>query len=112
MLRPSDIAHSLETSRTHRVHGLTVLSGTRLHAAVGALAIDVNSIHHQAVDRLAPSLRATAYAPDGVVEAVETADAWWAAAVQWHPEELMEDAEPWDRAIFEAFASVCEEQGR
>ncbi|MBA4070871.1 MAG: gamma-glutamyl-gamma-aminobutyrate hydrolase [Gemmatimonas sp.] len=107
MLRPSEVGHSQESSGTQRVHGLTILSGTRLHAAVRALAIDVNSIHHQAVDRLASSLHATAYAPDGVVEAVETAGDWWTLAVQWHPEELMEDAQPWDRAIFEAFAQAC-----
>ncbi|MHB0963464.1 MAG: gamma-glutamyl-gamma-aminobutyrate hydrolase family protein [Gemmatimonadaceae bacterium] len=109
MLRPGEIGHSLESSRTHRVHGVTILSGSRLAAAIGASAIDVNSIHHQAVDTLAPSLRATAYAPDGVVEAVETTGDWWTLAVQWHPEELMEDAKPWDRAIFQAFATACEE---
>ena len=109
MLRPSEIGHSLESSRTHRVHGVTVLSGSRLAAAIGTSAIDVNSIHHQAVDQLAPSLRATAYAPDGVVEAAETTGDWWTLAVQWHPEELMADAKPWDRAIFQAFAQACEE---
>lgn len=110
MLRPSEIGHSLESSRSHRVHGVTILSGSRLAAAIGAAAIDVNSIHHQAVDQLAPSLRATAYAADGVVEAAETTDDWWTLAVQWHPEELMADAQPWDRAIFEAFAQACAER--
>lgn len=109
MLRPSEIGHALETSRTHRVHDVTILSGSRLAAATGALSIDVNSLHHQAVDRLAASLRATAYAPDGVVEALETTGDWWTLAVQWHPEELMQDAKPWDRAIFQAFARACDE---
>jgi len=108
MLRPSEIGHSLESSRTHRIHEVTILSGSRLAAVVGTAVIDVNSIHHQAVDRLAPTLRATAYAPDGVVEAAETTGDWWTLAVQWHPEELMEDAKPWDRAIFQAFAQACE----
>jgi len=109
MLRPSDIGHSLESSRAHRVHRVTILSGSRLAAATGALDIEVNSIHHQAVDQLAPSLRATAFAPDGVVEAVETTGEWWALAVQWHPEELMADAKPWDRALIAAFARACED---
>ncbi len=109
LLHPSEIGHSLESSRSHRVHGVTILRGSRLAAAIGTSAIDVNSIHHQAVDQLAPSLRATAYAPDGVVEAAETTDNWWTLAVQWHPEELMEDAQPWDRAIFQAFARACDE---
>lgn len=108
MLRPSEIGHSLESARTHRVHGVTILRGSRLAAAVGTSAIDVNSLHHQAVDQLAPSLRASAYAPDGVVEAAESTGEWWTLAVQWHPEELLEDAKPWDRAIFAAFAQACE----
>lgn len=107
MLRPSDVAHSLESSRTHRVHGLTVFAGTRLAAAISATQIDVNSLHHQAIDKLAPSLCATAYAPDGVVEAVETRDDWWVLAVQWHPEELIDDLKPWDREVFAAFAAAC-----
>jgi putative glutamine amidotransferase len=107
MQRPSEIPHSLETSRRNRVHGLTILHGSRLFAAVGSTAIDVNSIHHQAVDRLAPCLQATAYAPDGVIESAETTDDWWVLAVQWHPEELLDDPAPWDRAVFAAFAREC-----
>ncbi len=111
MERRSDIGHALESSRRHRVHGLTVLSDSRLAAAVGALAMDVNSLHHQAVDRLAPRLSATAYAPDGVIEAAETTDDWWVMGVQWHPEELLDDPKPWDRAIFAAFAQACAAAG-
>ncbi len=108
MQRPSDVPHSLETSRTHRVHSLTILERSRLAAAIKQKQIEVNSLHHQAVDELAPSLRATAYAPDGVVEAVETRDDWWVLAVQWHPEELIDDSKPWDRAIFATFAAACD----
>ena len=43
--------------------------------------------HHQAVDRLAPGLVATAWAGDGTVEAVEAVDAPFVVGVQWHPEE-------------------------
>ncbi len=49
----------------------------------------VNSIHHQAVDELAPGLDAVAWAPDDTVEAVEGSDdGWFLRAVQWHPEKL------------------------
>jgi putative glutamine amidotransferase len=107
--RPREVAHALESSRTHRVHEVTVLQHSRLAAAVAEPQIEVNSLHHQAIDALAPSLWTTAYAPDGVIEAVETRDDWWALAVQWHPEELIHDTKPWDRAIFTAFASACEQ---
>ncbi|NOY06948.1 MAG: gamma-glutamyl-gamma-aminobutyrate hydrolase family protein, partial [Chlorobi bacterium] len=52
---------------------------------------DVNSSHHQAVDQPAPTLRVTARAPDGVVEAMEWMDAagnGFLLLVQWHPERL------------------------
>jgi putative glutamine amidotransferase len=45
----------------------------------------VNSIHHQAISDPGPDLRATAWSPDGVIEAAE-ADGL--LAVQWHPERL------------------------
>lgn len=46
----------------------------------------VNSYHHQAINRLAPALRSTATAPDGVIEAVESALYRRLLAVQFHPE--------------------------
>lgn len=50
-------------------------------------ALQVNSAHHQAIDRLGSGLQAVQWAPDGVIEAVmhETLPVW---AVQWHPERL------------------------
>ena len=44
--------------------------GSRLHAALGVDEIEVNSFHHQAIETLAPGLKATG-APDGVVEVIE-----------------------------------------
>lgn len=55
----------------------------------GATALQVNSIHHQGIKELAPPLRATAWAPDGVIEAVEQRDgSEWIMGIQWHPEWL------------------------
>ena len=108
--RPSPIRHPRSDARTSRVHAVAVSAGSRLAAAADAVAFDVNSLHHQAVDRLAADLHATAHAPDGVVEAAETADDWWVLGVQWHPEELLDDPHPWDRAIFAAFAAQCRGQ--
>jgi putative glutamine amidotransferase len=105
--RPSDIRHGRDDAPGDRVHALTVTPGSRLAAALGATTLAANSFHHQAIDRLAPDLRATAHAPDGVIEGAETASDWWALAVQWHPEELVGDAKPWDRGIFAAFAAEC-----
>lgn len=61
----------------------------------------VNSLHHQAIKDLAPQLRATARSPDGIIEAVETADRN-IVAVQAHPEELVE-YHSWARDLFARF---------
>jgi len=106
--QPGAIRHAHDDARTERVHGITVQAGSRLAAALGATRLEANSMHHQAVDRVAEPLRATAHASDGIIEGVETAsDDWWVLGVQWHPEELIGDVQPWDRRIFDAFAKEC-----
>ncbi|MCM2390401.1 gamma-glutamyl-gamma-aminobutyrate hydrolase family protein [Streptomyces albipurpureus] len=62
-----------------------------LYASIVPEATEVPTYHHQAVDRLTPSLMAGAHAEDGTVEAVEratpgTAGESWVLGVQWHPE--------------------------
>ena len=105
--RPSAIAHDGSWGRSDRVHDVRVTAGSRLAAALGATAAIANSLHHQAIARVADGLVAVAHAPDGVVEGVEwSADDWWMAGVQWHPEELTSTAEEWDRALFAAFATA------
>ena len=55
----------------HPRHPMAVEPGSRLHEALGVDEIEVNSFHHQAIGSLAPGLRATGVAPDGVIEVVE-----------------------------------------
>ena len=107
--RPGTIRHARADAADQRVHGITVQAGSRLAAALGTKQFDANSMHHQAVDRIAETLRATAHASDGIIEGVEAANAdWWVLGVQWHPEELVGDPQPFDRGIFAAFAAQCE----
>ena len=101
--RPHALPHAPGGSRDARVHVVRVDPGSRLALALGATELRVNSSHHQAVDQLAPALASTAHAADGVIEGAEARDDWWMIGVQWHPEELVATAEPWDRALFEAF---------
>lgn len=101
-------AHELDDLRDARVHTVRVEPGSRLAAVVGDHAIRVNSVHHQAIDRLGAGLRPNAWAEDGIIEGVESGDAdWWMLGVQWHPEELLETPEHWDRRLLEAFADAC-----
>lgn len=105
--RPAPIDHDCSDRRAERVHAVEIERGSRLAHALGvdALSRDFNSSHHQSIDRPADSLRVVARAPDGIVEGVETDGDWWVLGVQWHPEELVDTPEPWDRSLFTAFAA-------
>jgi putative glutamine amidotransferase len=70
----------------HPRHPISIEDGTALAAALGSGTAEVNSYHHQAIDRLGSGLHAIACAPDGCVEAVEHSQAG-VLAVQWHPED-------------------------
>jgi putative glutamine amidotransferase len=105
--RPNSLPHNPAGPRDRRTHSVDIIPDSALARAIGAEKIEVNSFHHQCPDRIAPGLRVTATAPDGIVEGLESDDAgWWMLAVQWHPEELDRTSEPWDRGLFSAFASA------
>jgi len=73
-------------------HEVLVSEGGVLDRIVGKPRFEVNSVHGQAVNRLADGLRVEARAPDGVVEAFSVADsAGFTLCVQWHPEWLAAD---------------------
>ena len=104
---PSALPHAPPGSRAARVHEVHVAPATRLADALNARCVRVNSVHHQAIARVALGLRVTARAPDGIIEAAEwEGDDWWAVGVQWHPEELIDTDEEWDRALFAEFAAM------
>jgi putative glutamine amidotransferase len=102
----TDLAHRA-AERAARTHEVAVEPGSRLAAALGTTRLSVNSLHHQSLDRVAERLRVTARAADGVIEGVETGadDPWLVLGVQWHPEELVDTPEPWDRRLFAAYAA-------
>ncbi|GAA2175972.1 hypothetical protein GCM10009846_27950 [Agrococcus versicolor] len=80
-------AHAPDVPRDQLVHGVRADSGV-LASLLGTERFVVNSIHDQAVRRLAPGFRATVHTDDGhVVEGIESLDGR-ILAVQWHPEEL------------------------
>ena len=90
--RPSEVAHRRPKKENRRDHPVTVEPGTRLARIAGGSEIDVNSRHHQAIERAADGFVVAATAPDGVIEAIEAKDGRWLVAVQWHPENLTDDA--------------------
>ena len=94
--------------RSHLAHTIEVDPSSELGRAAGEHKIRVNSLHHQAISRLAPGLHQTAKGEDGTVEGVESDDGL-IVAVQCHPEELTTDL-PWARRLFERF--VARARGR
>ena len=78
----------------------------RMAAVIGQERIRVNSVHEQAIDRLAGRLVAEAVADDGTIEGVRVDGAGFALAVQWHPEWDFA-ADPHSMALFRAFGDAC-----
>jgi putative glutamine amidotransferase len=64
--------------------------GTRLAALLGETA-DASCYHHQAIDKVGDGLVVSAWDDDGVVEALELPGDGFVLAVQWHPEQTLED---------------------
>ena len=84
----------------HRLaHLVEVEEGSRLYHVSGAGRFQVNSFHHQAVDRLGRGLRASAHASDGVVEAIEISDRRLVLGLQWHPEALVWQGRPYSSQL-------------
>jgi len=104
--RPGALEHDGHGPRDAAIHPVDIEESSILGLATGVTRLDVNSLHHQAIDRLGDGLRITATAPDGIVEGVESSDDWWVLAVQWHPEEMDRGAEPGAEPgpLFKAFA--------
>jgi gamma-glutamyl-gamma-aminobutyrate hydrolase PuuD len=89
------------------VFGSTVVTthpGTLAHDILGA-ETKVPCYHHQGLAAIETPLAATAWADDGLVEAVELPGTGWVLGVQWHPEE-----NPEDLRLFEALTRVARER--
>jgi putative glutamine amidotransferase len=109
---PGSLEHTQKEAREQPTHRVTVTGDGRLAAILGALELEVNSFHHQALRRLGRGLREVARAPDGVVEAVELPDAPAPVfGVQWHPEELTAHDDG-ARNLFRALVDAATERAR
>ncbi len=98
---PRAIPHCDPMDSAHR-HALEVVPGSLMERVYGEGEIRVNSMHHMAVDDIAPGFRVTARCPDGITEAIESVmDDWFAFGTQFHPE--ADSASALDLRIFEEF---------
>jgi putative glutamine amidotransferase len=97
---PKALPHKDPLDPSHR-HGLEVVPGSLMERVYGDGEIRVNSVHHMAIDDVAPGFSVTARCPDGVVEAIESTTDWLAFGTQFHPES--DSASALDLRIFEEF---------
>lgn len=97
-------------ARDEPTHPVDIAAGSKLAALLGATSLSVNSLHHQAVRRVAADLVPVATARDGIVEGLELQDGHpFYLAVQWHPEELVARDEP-SRSLFRGFVAQASER--
>ncbi|MFH5821161.1 gamma-glutamyl-gamma-aminobutyrate hydrolase family protein [Georgenia sp. AZ-5] len=85
---------------TFASHDVVIREDSRLASVLPRRSFSIASHHHQAVDQLGMGLTASAWAPDGVVEAIETTSGPFCLGVQWHPEQQLA---PEGLALFSAF---------
>ncbi len=97
--------HGARGARCRRSHQVAVTS--RLRQILGADTVSVNSLHHQAVDRIGRGLVAAARCPqDGLIEGLEMPGRPFVIAVQWHPESFWNQPDSF-QSLFDAHVEAC-----
>lgn len=106
------VSHDGKGPRWRRAHPVELTGPSRLRDILGEDAVDVNSIHHQSVDRVGEGLVVSARCPgDGVVEGLERPASRFVVAVQWHPESFWNRPRSFQR-LFDAHAGACRAAAR
>jgi putative glutamine amidotransferase len=102
-----DISSFLPDALQHEkgaVHEILVEDGSLLDNVIGSRSFPVKSYHHQAVKQIGTGLKASAAAPDGIVEGIESLGHSFILGIQWHPER--EESEL-SGLIFKSFIEEC-----
>jgi putative glutamine amidotransferase len=103
----TQLQHSQTEPRDQPTHKVKIEPRSRLAQVLGTDELEVNSMHHQAIKALGRGLTAVAWAPDQIIEGVESADpARFVLGVEWHPEELVGRSEP-ARRLFTALVDAA-----
>ena len=84
--KPSDINHRQEEAGTVPTHSVSVVDGSMMHQILGEKEIQVNTFHHQAIEKLAPGLKIVGWSNDSVPELIEAYPHRQIIGTQFHPE--------------------------
>lgn len=84
--KPSDINHRQEEAGTVPTHSVSVVDGSMMHQILGEKEIQVNTFHHQAIEKLAPGLKIVGWSNDSVPELIEAYPHRQILGTQFHPE--------------------------
>ena len=95
--------HSQTAPRHEATHFIQVSENSLLYKLLGKEKIAVNSFHHQAIKDVAPGVKVTGKANDGIIEAVEIENYPFCLSVQWHPEEMVDAGDEDAQKLFAAF---------
>ena len=98
------VEHTKDRIHTSQ-HRVQIMPESRLATMIGTTEATIVSWHHQAARTVPPGWRVTAYAADGLIEALEHEHHPWAIAVQWHPELSLND--PLQQRLFQALVKAA-----
>jgi len=84
--KPSDINHRQEEAGTVATHSVSVVEGSLMHQILGEKEVQVNTFHHQAIEKLAPGLKIVGWSNDSVPEMIEAYPHRQIIGTQFHPE--------------------------
>jgi len=108
---PGALSHE-QTEDPHQPSHLVKLDPrSQLGRILGTSELMVNSTHHQAIKNLGKGLHPVAWAPDGVIEAIEVPNrpfviGPFVIGVQWHPEALYRQEPLW-RKLFSCLVNIA-----
>ncbi|WP_153732373.1 gamma-glutamyl-gamma-aminobutyrate hydrolase family protein [Sporosarcina obsidiansis] len=101
------LQHKQQADREFATHSIDIVDDSKLAEIAGTSEIQVNSLHHQAVNQITSPLVVTAVAKDGIIEALESTEHRFVMSVQWHPEALANRQDRTSLRLFEQFINAC-----
>lgn len=105
-----NVSHRKISSIKDRMHEIHITKDTLLYEIIGLEKTEVNSSHHQAIDRIGEDLMINAKSKDGIIEGIEFAEKTnkpFLIGVQWHPERMKDLNHPAAINILNRFVTEC-----